>query len=128
MTEFKEGQRVAFTNPDSEECTGVIDFLLGELVAVALPSALCSSLDAVTNLRPIDEEPSPTELEKAKTRILELEALHTPRDTRKGQWPDEGQDIQVWDRFFGLWESSPQGSKIPDHYLWLPAPPAPEDS
>jgi hypothetical protein len=83
----------------------------------------------IARVRHIDmhEAPDPGLLDAALALADEVErlrALHTPRDTRKGEWPEEGQDIQRW---FGNdygWRSYRGGDNM-HVYLWLPAPPAP---
>lgn len=74
------------------------------------------------------------EVKRLEARIAELEALHTPRDTRKGEWPDDGQMIFEWrEEIFtsvkpppGCWWHGPASKhRRHIHFIWLPAPPAP---
>ena len=60
------------------------------------------------------------------TEVKRLQDLHRPRDTRQGEWPEEGQDIHVWRH--QEWEAHAYHSQfsMPSD-IWLPAPPSPED-
>ena len=65
-------------------------------------------------------------------KLEELQDKHRIRNTRKGEWPEEGQRVHYWDgdewwswqygreseAFDGLWATDCQR-------LWLPAPPPP---
>ena len=47
-----------------------------------------------------------------------------PRDTRLGDWPEEGQEVWVWGSGWFAWTYLGHDKA---HFIWLPAPPAPED-
>lgn len=59
--------------------------------------------------------------------VQRLQALQVPRDTRKGQWPDEGQHIHVW--WCYEWtpmvyrKASSNAHQLELRCLWFPAPP-----
>lgn len=59
------------------------------------------------------------------TEINRLQDLHRPRDTRKGEWPEEGQEILIWDWRQSAWEHCMWAPKD-QNSIWLPAPPSPE--
>ena len=63
-------------------------------------------------------------------KIAELESaikrLTRPRNTRRREWPDEGQEIHCWRA--GEWEPHKYESEWSMRgHLWLPAPPPPEE-
>lgn len=60
------------------------------------------------------------------TEVKRLQDLHHPRDTRKGEWPDEGESIQWWSKPGQCWIACVHHWTMRDLLIWLPAPPSPE--
>lgn len=88
----------------------------------------CAGLD-VTKLPPGVYD----KLFMAKEHIKGLKRMvafgeHRVRDTRKGEWPEEGQRMQVWDECeWSPWIHVDNAEGFDGRY-WLPAPPPPEES
>lgn len=67
-------------------------------------------------------------LEYVEMALRSEQAKHRVRDTRKGEWPDEGQRMQVWDECeWSPWIHVDDAEGFDGRY-WLPAPPPPEES
>lgn len=64
--------------------------------------------------------------------ITNLEDLHRVRDTRKGEWPDEGERVHSWDGDeWWSWQHGPEAKGFDGelkYHFWLPAPPPPTES
>lgn len=61
------------------------------------------------------------------SQALTDEALKRyPKDTRKGEWPEEGVHIHCWVECVWVPRQYISGRSLPGH-LWLPAPPPPTD-
>lgn len=57
------------------------------------------------------------------TEVERLRAATIPKDTRKGEWPEEGQKIWVWGSSWFPWTMKQPWESV-DH-LWFPEPPPP---
>lgn len=77
-----------------------------------------------------DDSPWSESLKVLAAEVTRLRAAAIPKDTRKGEHPDDGQQVLVWIDIMNVWcvqewWSNSRLGQVGN--LWLPAPPSPEE-
>jgi hypothetical protein len=67
-------------------------------------------------------------MEHTEMMLRSEQSKHIVKDTRKGEWPEDNQEVHVWDASGFQWHAHNYLTDwaMPGE-LWLPAPPPPTD-